>query len=121
MSRQSAFTNVTGTVFSCLQRFRGQAARSSQAHWLLASIGREFADYGVADFPTSTVSSSFVVQCTENGSLFSLQACQPALRNPIPPMKQISPMIQVGYVFQQNLVLQCMDGYSDDGTAGCDT
>ena len=36
---------------------------------------------------TSTVSSSFVVQCTENGSLFSLQACQTVQRNPIPPMK----------------------------------
>ena len=29
-------------------------------------------------------------------------------------MKYISPMIQVGYLFQQNLVLQCMDDYSDD-------
>ena len=74
-----------------------------------------------ANSPTSTVSSSFVVQCTENGSLSSSQACQPVQRNPIPPMKHISPMIHVGYVLQQNLVLQCMDGYSDDGTAGCDT
>ena len=70
---------------------------------------------------TFPVSSSFVVQCMENGSLFSLQACQPVRRNPIPPMKYISPMIQVGYVFQQNLVLQCMDGNSDDGTEVCGT
>ena len=38
----------------------------------------------------------------------------------MPPMKYISPMIQVGYVFQQNLVLKYVDDYSDDGTAGCD-
>ena len=30
-----------------------------------------------ANSPTSAVSSSFVVQCTENGSLFSLQAVSP--------------------------------------------
>ena len=40
---------------------------------------------------------------------------------PMPPMKHISPRIQVGYVFQHTLVPQCMDAYSDDGTAGCDT
>ena len=33
-------------------------------------------------------------------------------------MEHISPMTRVGYVFQQGLVLQCMDGYSDDATTG---
>ena len=35
-------------------------------------------------------------------------------------MKYISPLIQVGYVFQQTW-FPCMDSYSDDGGAGCDT
>ena len=73
-----------------------------------------------ANSPTSTVSSSFVVQCTENGSLFCFQACQPVQRNPIPPMKHISPMIQVGNVFQQYLLPLRMDGYSVDGTLDVD-
>ena len=52
---------------------------------------------------------------------FSLQACQPVRCNPIPPMKYISPTIQVGHVFQQNLVLQCTNGNPDDGTEVCGT
>ena len=67
-----------------------------------------------ADSLVSAVSSSFVVPCSENHSLFNFQACQPVQCNPMPPMKCISPMIQVGYLFQQNLVLQCVDDYSDD-------
>ena len=31
MSRQSAFSKVTGTILSCLQRLGGQAASSSRA------------------------------------------------------------------------------------------
>ena len=71
-----------------------------------------------ANSPTSAVSSSCVVHCAENGSLFDLQACQPVQCNPMPAVRYISPMIQVGHVLQQNL---CMDGCSDDGTASYDT
>ena len=74
-----------------------------------------------ANSQTSAVSSSFVVHCAENGSLFDLQACQPVECNPMPAVRYISPMVQVGCVNQQNLVLQCVDGYSDGGTAGYDT
>ena len=36
-------------------------------------------------------------------------------------MKYISPLFRVEYAFQHTLVLQCMDCYSEDGTAVCDT
>ena len=62
-----------------------------------------------------------MVQCTQNGSLFSLQVCQPVQCNPMPPTKYISLMIRVGYVLRPNMLLQCMDGHSDDATAGCCT
>ena len=41
--------------------------------------------------------------------------------NAMPPMKCINPMIQVEYLFGQNVAFQCVDGYSVDGTASGDT
>ena len=39
----------------------------------------------------------------------------------MPPTKYISPLFRVEYAFQHTLVLQCMDCFAEDGTAGCDT
>ena len=72
-------------------------------------------------FLDTAESSSFVVHCAESGSLFNLQACQLVQCDAMPPTKHINPMIQVEYVFGQNLAVQCIDGYSVDGTAGGDT
>jgi len=73
------------------------------------------------DSSRSAESSSFVVECTADGSLINVQACQPVQCNAMPPMKYINPMVQVQYVFGQNAAVQCMDGYSDDGTVGGST
>ena len=73
------------------------------------------------DSSTSAESSSFVVHSAESGSLFNLQACQLVQCDAMPPTKHINPMIQVESVFGQNLAVQCIDGYSVDGTAGGDT
>ena len=70
---------------------------------------------------TSEASSSFVVECAESVSLFNLQACQPVQCNAMPPMKYINPMIQVEYLFGQNVAFQFLDGYSVDGAASGDT
>ena len=48
-----------------------------------------------ADSSTSAESSSFVVFCATNGSLFNLQALSARSAQPMPPMKDISPLIQV--------------------------
>ena len=85
------------------------------------AVSRHFPTVSYLQHPRRHFDMSFVVHCAKNGSLFDLQACQPVQCNPMPAVKYISPMIQVGYVFQQNLVLQCMDGYSDEATAGYDT
>ena len=50
------------------------------------------------DSSTSEASSSFVVECAERGAIL--------------PMKYINPMIQIEYVFGQNVAFQLLDGYS---------
>ena len=67
------------------------------------------------DTPTSAVSSSFVVHGAENGSPFDLQACQPVQCNPLPPVKYISPMIQVGLQERTMPALLGMNGFGRIG------
>ena len=57
-----------------------------------------------ADSSTSTQSSSIVVRCSENESLFNLQTFQLVQCNPIPPMKHISPLIQ-GVVLERFVLI----------------
>ena len=68
------------------------------------------------DSLTSAESSSIVVHCVESGPLFNFRACQSVQCHAIPPMQY-----WVEYVLGQNLVVQCMDAYSVDGTPGGDT
>ena len=52
---------------------------------------------GYSTDSSTSEASSFVVECTERGAIL--------------PMKYINPMIQVEYVFGQNVAFQLLDGY----------
>ena len=52
-----------------------------------------------ADSSTSAESSSFVVYCAKNGSLFNLEALSARSAQPMPPTKYISPLFRVENAF----------------------
>ena len=60
---------------------------------------------GHSDDGTAGCDTSLSPSCSIDAS------CQPVQCNPMPPMKYISPLIQVGYVLQQTLVPRGMDGF----------
>ena len=68
----------------------------------------------------SSSNGSEIAECRVH-SAQNLHAELPVQCSLMTQMRYISLMIRVGYASQPNLHLQCMDGYSDDGTPGVDT